>query len=301
MNWNQRVGIMVMVGGLGLSAQGQTAPRAGVVPDKGGKGQSYAEFSYVGPSSLELGSTEFGDIDTSASQVSYQAVIRGSASLSWIAGVELKGTWFDVPSGAPVPDGLYETSLRLGALWRISDDWRLQFMASPGLYSDMKDIDGGDFNATGLVLATWQLRPRLQLIGGLAVNFRNDVPVIPALGARWQFADDWTLLAVYPAPRIEYAIDEDWTVFAGAEIVRSAYRVAEDFGDAYGRPELNGEDLSYNEWRVGLGFRWQATSAVAISIDGGWTGQREFVYDERDFELESDGAPYIQIGVRGTY
>lgn len=291
---------------LGPDTLAQTGPgaRAGVSVDAAFTeitSRYHTEFAYVLPSSLSFEGTTFGDVDTTEAQVSYQVSVPVSECLALLAGFELRGTWFDVPGAAPIPDALYETSARLGANWRMSDTWRLQVLLSPGLYSDFQDIDSGDLAVPGLILAFWDVSPRLQLIGGASINLRRDLPVIPAIGGRWQFADDWTLLAVFPTPRIEYAASRAVTVFAGAEIIRTAYRVAKNFGDAYGRPELNDEDLSYNEWRVGAGVRWRLAPALTVAFDGGWMGDREFNFDERDFALDSEGAPYFQISVGGTF
>lgn len=286
---------------LASTAHAQPAARAGVQPGGEAGSRYYLEFSHVFDSSVSLAGVDLGDVSTSAAQVSYQVSIPTSDRYAWIVGMELRGTWFDAPSAAPIPDGLYETSLRVGNSWRFADDWRLQTLISPGLYSDFEDIDGGDFNAPVLALAFWTLNDKLDLIGGLSLNLRRDVPVIPALGARWAFADQWTLLAVYPSPRIEYAASEAVTVFAGAELVRTAYRVGKDFGDEVGRPQLNDEDLSYNEWRVGAGVKWALSRAFVFSLDGGWAGDREFNFEEADVELDGKGAPYFQIALSGSY
>jgi hypothetical protein len=286
------------------AAHAQPSARAGVTPEAAfaeTTSRYHTEFAYVLPSPLALEGTTFGDVDTTEAQVSYQVSVPVSECLAVLAGLELRGTWFDVPGAAPIPDALYETSARIGAHWQFADAWRLQVLLSPGLYSDFQDIDAGDLYVPGLLLAFWDVSPRLQLIGGASVNLRRDLPVIPAFGGRWRFADDWTLLAVFPTPRIEYAASRAVTVFAGAEIIRTAYRVAEDFGDAFGRPELNDEDLSYNEWRVGAGVRWRIAPAATVSLDGGWMGDREFNFDERDVELDGDGAPYVQISLGGTF
>jgi len=296
-----RTGTALLLAATPITSSAQPAARAGVSPQVSGGHRSYSEFSYVTPASLQEGATDHGDIDTAGAQVSYQVSVPSSDRYAWQVGFEWRGLWFDVPGAAPIPENLQEISLRLGNTWNFAEDWTFQLMLSPGLYSDLEDIDAGDFNVTGVVLFFWQLQESLQLVGGLVANPRNDVPVIPALGARWDFADRWTLLAVYPTPRIEYAFSEQWTAFAGAELVRAACRVAEDFGDRHGRPELNDEDLSYNEWRVGAGARWRIGRGVTLSVDGGWTGEREYVFDDRDIELETDGSPYVQISVSGRY
>lgn len=288
-----------------LPAFAQPAPRAGVTAP----GQdptrpiqtSYAEFSYVLPSSVSGPGGNLGDADTLAFQVSHQVTVPFSPTWSGIGGVEWRGTWFDAPSAAPIPESLHEISLRLGALWRFSDRASAQLLLSPGLYSDMRDIHGGDFNAPALLLAFWQLNDQLQLIGGASVNVRRDLPVIPALGARWQFADRWSLLAAYPTPRIEYAATSDLTTFIGAEIIRSAYRVSRNFGDEFGQPALNNQDLSYNEWRVGAGARWQWNPTFHVALEGGWMGEREWNFEDRNVDYTTDGAPYFQISLQARF
>lgn len=282
-------------------ALAQPANRFGATADASPAHRYFSEFSYVTPSTLHLGATEFGDVDTLSARVSWQNTVRINDSWSGIAGFDVHGTWFDVPGAAPIPDSLYETSARLGGIWRLNERWTFQGTLSPGLYSDLRDIDGGDFNVPGLLLAFWQVDDRLQLIAGAGFNARRDLPVIPALGARWRFADDWTLLAIFPTPRIEYRVNEALTAFVGAELVRSAYRVSEHFGDRFGRPDLNDQDVSYNEWRVGAGARWNIGRAIAVSFDAGWMGEREFNFHDSGFELTSDGAPYVQISVGGRY
>lgn len=284
-----------------LATYAQTGPRVGVASEITPTSRYFTEVSYVLPSTLSLDATDFGDVDTFATQVSYQTSIPTSEHFSWLLGLELQGTWFDRPDTAPVPNSLYETSLRIGSVWRFSPKSTLQVLTSPGLFSDFKDFDADDFKVPVLALVFWDLNERLQLIAGAAVDIRRDVPVIPAIGARWRFADNWTLLAVFPSPRIEYAVNESLTTFVGAELVRSAYRVAEDFGDRFGRPELNDQDLSYNEWRVGAGARWRISRAFTVSLDGGWMGEREFNFDDREVTLTSEGAPYAQLSVSGSY
>ncbi|MCC6234335.1 MAG: hypothetical protein IT580_16955 [Verrucomicrobiales bacterium] len=295
------LGATLAAAALSTTSQAQPATRAGVQPGGEAGSRYYTEFSHVFDSSVSLEGVGLGDVSTTAAQVSYQVSIPTSERYAWIVGMELRGTWFDAPDAAPIPDGLYETSLRVGNSWRFADRWRLQTLVSPGLYSDLEDVDGGDFNAPLLALAFWSVRENLDLIGGLSLNLRRDVPVIPALGARWGFADKWTLLAVYPSPRVEYAASDAVTVFAGAELVRTAYRVGKNFGSELGRPALNDEDLSYNEWRVGAGVRWSISRSFVVALDGGWAGDREFNFEDADVELDGQGAPYLQLAISGSY
>ena len=71
-----------------------------------------------------------------------------------------------------------------------------------------------------LALAYWQVHPKLTIIGGVSYNPRRDVPVIPGLGVRWEFADRWDLLLVYPVPRIRFEAGERITLHAGVRRIQ---------------------------------------------------------------------------------
>jgi hypothetical protein len=102
-------------------------------------------------------------------------------------------------------------------------------------------------------------------------------------------------------PRVEYRVDERLTTYAGVEFVRSSFRVGERFGDELGRPELNDEDVSYQEWRLGAGARWRALKDLSVFAETGWMVDRRFHYDDPGVLVNGDGAPFVQIGVNGSF
>lgn len=270
------------------------------------RGKPYAgayelRSSYVAPAPLKLGDLDYGDLDTFELEVSYVGSREVRTNLSLQAGARLQWFHSDVPTGAPAPDDLYGLSLELGAQWNFASRWTLQASLRPGLYSDLADIDAGDFNLPVLALAYWRWRPELTLIMGFSYNPRRDLPVIPGLGVRWEFAPRWNLLLVFPVPRVTYQINDEWDVYAGVRLIRTSFRVSKTFGDAYGRPELNDEDVSFNDWRATLGVRRSIGAGLDVTLEGGWMVQREFNFDNRDLRLEGDGAPFVSLSFGGRY
>ena len=60
------------------------------------------------------------------------------------------------------------------------------------------------------------MNPELQIIGQFNADARREFPIVAFIGARWQFADKWTMLALFPKPRIEYQATDALAVYAGA-------------------------------------------------------------------------------------
>jgi hypothetical protein len=260
-----------------------------------------AEVGYAWPSSIGLGSQDLGRIDTLQTRASYAFRVGSSERYEWRLGLEFQRLGFDVPAGAPLPDSLYGLAARFGNRWSFADAWSLSVQLTPGIYSDLGDVDWGDVNVPALVFVSYSLNPELQLFGGASVDARRDAPVIPALGLRWRFSPGWELALVYPNPRLEYAVSDGLRVFAGADILRSTFRVAEDFGDRLGRPELNDRDLSYADWKLGGGLHARLAPGITAVVEGGWMVDRRFHFDDRNLLANGDGAPYVRLALRGSF
>jgi hypothetical protein len=260
-----------------------------------------AKVAYAWPSAIAQGSRELGDVDTLETRATYLAVYRPSSKYAWYAGLDYRGYFFDAPARSPIPDALHAVSVELGSRWKVHPKWELEFRLNPGLYSDLEDLDDDDFNVPVMALATYSLRPNLQLLGGASVNVWRDVPVIPGLGLRWSFADPWTLLLAYPVPRLQYDFDDRLSAHVGVEFARPAFRVRKDFGDRVGRPELTNEIVSFGQWRVGTGLTWRVQRGLALALEAGWLVDRRFHFDDEDLLLNGDGAPFVQFGLSGSY
>lgn len=129
-----------------------------------------AEISHSLPADISRGSTGLGEMDATHSRIGWLGTIRTAKNHSLLAGLEWRGSVFDSPAGAPIPDDLHSIALKLGSEWRMEEKWTLRFEADPGLYSDFEDINGDDFNTPLALRLTWSQSTNLTWVVGIGVD-----------------------------------------------------------------------------------------------------------------------------------
>lgn len=303
--------IAVLVGPLAL-AQNYLP----VLPDSG-RATYGLEFSHSLDAPISRGDRELGDLNTMVSGFRYLRTLAldGEAAPAGPLGetpgpgsawsLRLGMDWqrfdFSLPDGAPMPDMLQSLALKVGVNWQFAEKWAALLEADPGLYSDFEDIGWSDVNVPVGMRFTYSPNRSLTWVFGLRYDAYNELPVLPGLGVRWRMDDHWTLSLMMPRPRLEYAWTDRLMLFAGGEFKGGGYRVAEDFGRRRGEPQLDDEQVTYREIRVGGGLRYRLARLLRLTVEGGWAVDRRFVFDDADLQFNGDGAPYIQIGLGGSY
>jgi hypothetical protein len=238
-----------------------------------------------------------GESDTVQFHATYIQSVRQSDAFNWLFGADWQRVQASVPAGAPLPGTLQSASAVVGCDWFFHDRWRARLEVLPGIYSDFEDVSGDDFNAPFYIEVSHAFGQNLLLGGQLNVNARRESPVLGAVGVRWEFAEDWLLSLWFPRPQIEYSAMNHTTLFVGAAFEGDTFVVADDFGDRNGQPDLNSQPVDYQEIRVGGGVRYAVQGRLGLEMSGGWSVDRRYNFFDRDFELESEGAPYAQFGL----
>lgn len=280
------------------------SPHAQIAPAPAGIGfthKSTSEFSYVANSDIKLGSVNLGEIDTTHSRLRYGASFQTSDSYSWRIGMEWERHSFGLPNGSMLPNTLNSIALNLGDSWKVNDKWMLQFEADPGIYSDLEDVGIEDFNAPLSFRALYFHRPNLIWTLAVIGNIKSEFPIVGGVGVRWLPTDRVTVDILLPRPQISYKLNDKSRIFAGGEFKGGGYRVAENFGTRVGRPDLNDQDLTYREVRVGAGIDWKITPKISAIVEGGWVIDRRFAFQDRDLQFNGDGAGFFQIAIKGSY
>ncbi len=268
----------------------------------GNLGGNYAvEFSHSPDAALNRGATDLGDLNASWLRAGYAVSFLTGPNYSWNVGVQWDYAKFEAPAAAPVPEEIHGLGLRLASNWRLNDRWSLRSDLRPGLYTDFKDISGGDFNVPVTVALGYEVNPDLQFLFAVNVDARREFPVVGGPGVIWRFAEGWRLSLVIPRPQIEFAASEQLTLFAGGELRALAIRVAEDFGVASGNASLNDDQVTYREMRVGGGVRWSFNRWLRLTAEAGYVLDRRFEFDRGNLLLNGDGAPYFSVGLSGNY
>lgn len=258
-------------------------------------------FSYSAPADLSIGTVNTGEMDAFHSDFSYLLRFKTSDTYAWGAGFAWERSGFGLPAGVPLPNTVNALTLKFQNDWQFADQWNLRIDVRPGLFSDLQDIDGGDFNAPLTIGLAYAQSKTLMWVAAANVDLQRDIPIIGGLGVRWQFAEDWTLSLLLPKPTLEYQVSPAATVYVGGELMGGAYRVAEDLGTRTGRPNLNDEIVSYREIRVGGGVRARLGQSVTANVEGGWVVDRRFTYEDADLQLNGDGALYFGLSLNARF
>lgn len=281
--------------GVGVRGQTITSPRA-----PGGSFDWQARFSAAGSADIAEGTRPLGEIrhtHVALEGATTWALGRDSAAI-----VGLGWRRFDFSgSVADVPDSLSSLALKLGYSRTLSPQWSLRAEIDPGVYSDFEDVGRDDVSSPFGLRVLYAAKRELQWAFAIFVDPRSSVPVIGGIGARWQFAPQWTLLAFLPEPRVEFAASERLRLYAGASLRGGTFQVAEDFGRRRGRPQLDNQKVDFREISLGAGARWELSRTLFAGVALGWMLDRRFEYEDRDLLFNGDGAPMFSVQLSGSF
>jgi hypothetical protein len=269
---------------------------------------SFSE-SFVGGSDIHRGDTSYGNLSENHLDFSYVASIPMQKNWQLRLGLAYDRYDFGSLSGNVLPNTLGSAALILGADINLSEKWIMRVEIRPGVYSDFKNVTIDQCNVPVIVGATYLVNADLQWFFGLQFNPHfgtgiyhwDDSPVMPGAGARWHFADQWTLMAMLPDPELQYDVLDNLQVYVGARMRGGNYRMSGDFGKGSGRGDLGNSNLSYIEVRTGLGFRYTLMPGMILEVEGGSAVTRQFYYSGPDVQFHTDPASYAQVQFKAQF
>jgi opacity protein-like surface antigen len=265
-----------------------------------------AEGTYVGQGDVErdrgsgnLHVRDFDETDVRGHFILTPRVKIGILRL----GVAAERYSFGFSRNSALPDVLQSTNLVLGLDTEFSDSFLIRLEAQPGYYgTDFDDYGQDTFNVPVVIGGTYIFNSGFQVIFGVGVDAFRKYPVLPGGGIRWKFAPQWTLNAVVPTPRLEYELNSSLMFYGGADIRSTSYRVDKQFGTLRGNTALNHAALTYEEVRLGGGLDWKLSSAIKLSVEGGYIPYRNFDFHRTDVRYHQDGgAPYAMLSLTAAF
>jgi hypothetical protein len=278
-----------------------------------------AEGSYSSNSELKQGSSRIGGSDDIYSHFDYVASPQITDSILLRFGADAERFSFGLPSSAPLPNTLQSVNAIIGADFAVNDKILIRAEIHPGIYSDFVSVGSSDIDVPVQIGGTYLWSKDFQIIFGLQIDVKSNLPIIGAPGFRWQFADKWVLSAIPPKPQLQYEVNNSLTLYAGAEILGGTYHLNDQFGSNHGHPgsgvdntsNLNGNILDYGEVRTGVGFTWKFTPNLSLDVSGGYVPYREynihrdrlgFDQDSTDFHNNlGSGGGYGEVGLKGSF
>jgi hypothetical protein len=214
-------------------------------------------------------------------------------------GLQLELNTLDADATTFVPDQLAEVTMRLGFSRKISPSWTASLSLRPGLYGDLENIDGKTFNVPLLIGASYAKTRDLIWLFGARANVYSEHPVLPLVGVRWQFSQDWSASLAFPRSGVQWRIAPNLTLDAGVGFQGGTYRITENIGTPTGLVgRIANTFVDYREIRVGIGAEFALDRRVSIRIDAGTFTDRRFDYFDRNYTLDGDGGLFGALAIR---
>jgi len=257
-----------------------------------------ADASYVGAARTNFGPGTTGGVSEQQSDARLIVSPQYGDGPIYRFGLAFQRYSFGLSKAAPLPDILESANIVAGLDFQLFNSWLVRVEADPGFYYDGRATGFRDFNVPITIGGSYIASEEWQWIVGLEADFNRQIPVIPAVGARWAISDTWVLDAILPTPRLEYDWSSALTLYMGGDVDDGTYRVDRGLGKAVGRPALSGAVVEYDEVRVGAGFSWKPSKALTLELEGGYLPYREFDFHRADTHFSNDdGAPYGQMSL----
>jgi hypothetical protein len=278
-----------------------------------------AEGAYETGAEMKQGNAHIGAADNSYGHVDYVVSPQIKDGFLLRFGVDAERNSFGLPNQAPLPTTLQSVNAIIGFDWAVSDKILVRAEVHPGIYSDFVHVGGSDIDAPVQIGGTYLWSKDFQIIFGLQIDLKSNLPIIGLPGFRWQFADKWVLAAIPPNPQLQYLLSNAVTLYAGAQLLGGTYHLNDDFGDNHGHPgpqptknsQLDGAIADYEEVRLGLGVTWKFMPTVSLDVSAGYVPFREYDLhpDHIGFTSENTtfrndlggGGAYGEVGFKGSF
>ncbi len=158
-------------------------------------------------------------------------------------------TQFTGEASGGLPPRLY--TLGLNAAWatRMADRWRLRLSLGLTHASDF-EASRDAVRPRAMVTAVYDAGPSWDLLFGLVLTGREDLPVLPALGAIWTPSDELRADLVMPRPKLS------WRLFEGETHATWVYVSGQLNGGTWAYETRRGHDdlVTYREVRAVVGL-----------------------------------------------
>lgn len=202
-----------------------------------------------------------------------------------------------------LPDDLYEYSIGLSWIRPVNDRWTIRAMLGVGFATDNKNTSSDAWQFRGGVFAMYERRSHLKWTFGALATGRDDLPVIPAVGAVWMPSQCVRVDLLFPQPKVNRLVSDDGSrqqwVYFGAGIN----------GTTWAYEQLNGSDdrITYKDLRAVIGWESRPSASAGMPFAFGKTMRLEAGYvfsRELEYEYETrvkDLDDGLMLGVSAKY
>ena len=243
-----------------------------------------------------------GSIDSGLSQRHYQVEVKTGiplGSFSRILGLtpSFRTDFLQASEGAAtdLPQEVHEAGLSIFYRTELNNRWSAMGIVRPSFRGDFTTSDNA-VRVFGLGLLTWKAIPdQLSLSFGAVFLDRADLPLLPAVGIRWQPTTDLQLDLQFPRSKLQWRMarpesDSELWFYSTAEIGGNTWAVTRASGAT--------DELSLRDIRLTVGVEYVIDGGTGWFLETGWAFRRRLEYERTQTEIAFDDALLIQAGLR---
>ena len=200
--------------------------------------------------------------------------------------------YLDGPTTPDLPARVFDAEVTFRHLRKFgSGPWSMDASITLGHYSDFESSDADAFRVSGHALAVYESSPATKWVFGAAYLNRQNLSVIPIVGAIYEPTPDLKCEAILSRPRIA------WRLLGGQ---RWAYLAAEFGGGiwSFERPLTGTQDLlTYNDYRVLVGIERKAAGGLSRRIEVGYVFGRKLEFASTTPDVRLDDSLFVRGGL----
>jgi hypothetical protein len=211
-------------------------------------------------------------------------------------------TQIDAPATIDLPQDLHEFSIGMAWMRKINDNWMARLTLNGVFASDLNNNSSDAWQVRAGGFAIYRPNKQWSFAFGALATGRDDIPVIPAIGAIWEPSPELRVNLMLPNPKIAFLLADSgtrqhWGYFGGG-ISGGTW--------AFDRSSGLSDRLSYHEWRLVLG--WESRSpqlpgtfrpiGTTFNVEAGYVFGREFEFDSASPDISIDDALLLRMGIK---
>lgn len=207
-------------------------------------------------------------------------------------------TLFDRPQGFDLPSEVYEATIGVSWIRPVNDRWTWRLTLGTAFATDGENLSSDAWQFRGGAFAMYRPDTEWTWIVGVLALGREDLPVVPAVGAIYQPTERLRFDLTLPRPRVAFCLAEDadrqqWA-YVGAALNGGTW--------AYTRRDGRQDQLSYGDWRAVVG--WESTPRLEpgmpfargrrMTVEAGYVFSRDFEFASDETEIPLDPTFMLQ-------
>ena len=204
----------------------------------------------------------------------------------------IDGIVFVDGGGLKLPNQVGTAALGLLYTWRDYSGLSLQVDAWPGIYSDWRDIDGGDLFMPFGLTALYAVSPEFALLAGFEIYPEFQREIDPRLGLRWAPLENLVVDLAYPESRVTFSPSLEWDLYAGASMIKTLEWQLKRTDER--------DHLMIDENRVFAGLRKLLLNDLKLVFEAGQVFDHELDFTEGP-AISVEDALYFRTGVAAVY